>query len=115
MATSAAQRRVSSMNVNWVIVVLDAIIIGAWLSLAFMFSGSFQNRKFTVISVCFFLSVLGMAMLLLGDTALALGYNVEDHWVLKRAWRAVPWRCTSAVCFWVTALVMRFGNFNGSK
>ena len=96
---------------NWQIVILDAVIIVASISLGLWFAGNLQRKPFVIVAIAFVGMGLSFLLLSLGDLLVALGIKGDGDWYMERSWRALPWRYGFAFGLTVIAGVLRFGRF----
>ena len=101
------------MNTDWQAVLLDALMVMELGCIGIWFSGSFKHKTLMALSVAFLGMGTSMILLLLGDLAIAMGFDRTDFWFLSREWRALPWRYGFMIGLAIIAGVLRFGVFNG--
>ena len=103
------------ISANWQAVILDCILIADLFAIALWFVGNFSRHTFTALAAAFGLVGLSYGFILIGDILLTLGYNADEHFLLTREWRGLPWRYGAVIGFTAIALILRFGKFNGGK
>jgi hypothetical protein len=76
----------------WQIVLLDALLVVAWGGQGFTYTGDFRNWRLATIGVAYWIAAASIGAILIGDVALALGYDATDYWFLQREFRVLRWR-----------------------
>lgn len=102
----------TDLDIDWLVVFLDIVILTNWALLAQWFRRSTRILALDMIALCFALILASHILVVIGDVFLALDYTKDDIWLLARPIRALVWRTGSIIGFTGMLITLKYGSFS---